>query len=390
MFAPPTNLRRFLERHLGIIDHLLKDIEAVREDIRTLGNDDNQRMLAHWLRYADEDADYHLVHSADHFANYRLNRFELNWLRDSLHSPIVHGTSFLRFIPQAAKSGHPLSASETGFFRLLERADEGARSYGFDPEDPATKSDPDFQGAKALCSALQRLFAIYETIHDLQTEIAGHIDATLEVHNSLDPHKWRPEHKPVETLWHATIFADEIAQEGFLSRKPKDRKGLGNFGNQETISLTVERETAESIVDCFLDVWDIGNGLVHPADILQLIREEQLDIDLRPHSGLIDETTLRSPLDAMKLYRLYLAYTTTRINPVFVNPDELLDAVSKIPRESIGLVACETRLDEKAEFVLGEAEFRVTVDHVISVRRLAHERSSTPLSKPTATSLTIA
>jgi hypothetical protein len=365
IITPPTNLRRYLETRRAQISTIIDKAASVREQVLTLSTSENQRLLTSWLRYADDDA-AHWVHSSDHFAGYRFDRMELVWLERSLDAALLHGPTFLHYIPQAAESGNPLDASETTFFSILEQAESGAVQYGFEPGTPETDADPDYLGAMALADALISLHKLISEAFTAKADIAARIRVLVDLRNMLDPQKWRPEHQPVETLWHASIYAGEIGQTGFLREKPEYRKGMGNFGSQATISLTAERDIAVSIADCLVDAWDIAHGHITPQDVLTRISDEQLDVSLQSHFGRIDPETLTSPLDAMKLFRIYLAHTTSRENPVFVNPDELLDALKGTNRENIGIVECQTRLDDQAEFLVGEAEFRVSVDHVIN------------------------
>jgi hypothetical protein len=382
IITPPTNLRRYLEARRAQIANIIEKAVSVREQVLTLSTPENQRLLANWLRYSDDDAS-HWAHSSDHFAGYRFDRMELAWLERSLDAALLHGPTFLHYIPKSAESGNPLDASETTFFSILEQAESGAIQYGFEPGTPETDGDPDYLGAMALADALRSLHSLTSEAFTAKADIAARIGVLVHLRNMLDPHKWRPEHRPVETLWHASIYAGEIGRTGFLREKPAYRKGMGNFGSQATISLTAERDIAISIADCLADAWDIAHGHIKPQDILTRISDEKLDVSLQSHFGRIDPETLTSPLDAMKLFRIYLAHTTSRENPVLVNPDELLDALKDTNREDIGIVECQTRLDDEAEFLVGEAEFRVSVDHVINATfDTSYERMAAPL-RPT-------
>jgi hypothetical protein len=382
IITPPTNLRRYIETRRAQISKIAEQSVSVREQVLTLSTSENQRLLASWLRYTDDDA-AHWAHSSDHFAGYRFDRLDLAWLSSSLDAALQHGSTFLHYIPTAAESGRPLDPSEAAFFAILEHTRNCAVQYGFVPGTPDTGTDPDYVGALALADALSSLHNLMNEAFAVKADIKTRIEAVVDLRNMLDPHKWRPAHQSVETLWHASIYAGEIGRSGFLREKPAHRKGMGNFGSQATISLTAEREIATSIADCLTDAWDIAHGLVTPQAILALIRSENLDISLQSHFGHIDPETLTSSLDAMKLFHIYLAHTQSRDNPSFVNPDELLEALTSANREDIGIVECQTRIDEQAEFLVGEAEFRVSVDHVIGARfDTGYKRSAMPLVKP--------
>ncbi len=380
IITPPTNLRRYLETRRDQLTAIIDKSEDARAKVALYSTDDNQRLLQKWLRYIDDDAS-HWAHSSSHFSEYRFEKMELRWLRDNIDSALTHGPTLLHYIPTAAEAGRPLDDSEKAFFATLHRASEGAMEYGFEPGTPETEDDPDYQGAMALAGSLTSLHALMDEALSIKADAAARIGTLVHLRNRLDPHKWRPAHEPVETLWHASLYAGEIDRTGFLREKPKTRKGMGNFGSQATISLTAERDIAVSIADCLTDAWDIAHGLLTPADILTRIGEEKLEINFQSHFGNVDLNALTTPLDAMKLFRLYLAFTTTRENPVFVNPEELLEALSSTNRDDIGIVACETRIDDAAEFLVGEAEFRVSVDHIVETRMdRSYQRVAAPIT----------
>lgn len=379
LITPPTNLSRYLTVSRDRLKELATKLTDVSARVTELGTDDNQRLLSSWIRYVDGESEYDLVHSCDHFADYRVRRMEIDWLLGTIDSALTYGTSFLHYIPKAADSGTPLTPGEAQLFELMGNAKDGARIYGFDPDHADDFSDPDCQGALDLAKAMLEFGQVYQEVFALKRDLIGRVGAAVEIRAVLDPHKWRPQHESVETLWHATLYADDIAQNGFRPSKPDARKGMGNFGTQSTISLTAEREIAEAIVDCLTDAWDIAHGFVTPADILARIDEEKLDINFRSHFGITGLDELKSPEDGIKLLRLYLAFTKARDNPVFVNPDELLQTLTATSRDAIGIVACTTRIDDAAEFIAGEAEFRVTPDHVVSVAREPYHRTAPPL-----------
>jgi hypothetical protein len=367
LITPPTDLGSYLREKLAEIERLAAIAEACRPVVEANAGRGG-RMLRHWLSGVDRESDYdHYADNAEWFARTAINRLELEHVAYSIRSALQYGREFLGYVVSACERERPLDEVETRFLRSLPNAPEGARLYGYEDGDAANLEDEEYVAASALAANLSALSEVHLSAPALLDEIGARVGATIRVVNMLDGHKWRPEYGEVETVWHASLYAARIGAEGFSATRPAERKGLGSYGALPTISTTCERRIAEDAARCFSDAWDIAHGVTSPGDILGWIAEEGLKIDLRPHFGDVCPETLSTPLDGIKLYRLYLYFTKTRGNPVVANPEELLEAALSVERHEIGVVACEVALDDACEFLVGEAEFRVTPRHVRAV-----------------------
>lgn len=316
------------------------------------------------------------------FATYSIRHLQIEDLKFATESAAKKPGDFARYVHSFAQNVRHLRDEEQFFLSLMARFDEGAAQYGFVTGDPANEEDPEFVAARNLAKALSDLAKLHEEARLVLPEITTRIGHWIDLSNSLSPHKWKPPFEPVETLWHATLYATDICKYGFSSERPIDRKGLGAFGTLNTISMTAEVDLALDAANMFHTAWHIAHGNITARDILDAMREEGIDTtyDFRSHFGSQDIETLSDPADAMKMLRLYLYASERQSNPVFVNPDELLDALLSIDIDQIGLVACDVGLYDTTEYLHGEAEFRVTPSQVISVKRGEMEITGLPFA----------
>lgn len=107
------------------------------------------------------------------------------------------------------------------------------------------------------------------------------------------------------------------------------------------------------------------DGLLRDAGTAKLI--SQLIGDRRRVKKL-DE--LSGPEETVKLYRVYLALSKIRTDPVFTYIEETMEMMKTREESDIGILACDVRLDQSDEYLDGEAEFRVPADRVSKIKRV--------------------
>ncbi len=176
--------------------------------------------------------------------------------------------------------------------------------------------------------------------------------------------QYRPPHNEIETLYHATAFVTEILRDGFAAEKPTDRKGVGNFGSQNTISFTHEIETARTIMRSFKEIWMIVHGQLKARQLWEWIDNEGLTDKVKKAWGG-SKIELKSINDIVKLYRYWLSFTKLRQNPVLVNIDDLSEMMKSRSIKNIGVIACDVKLESSHSYHVGESEFRVPASSVI-------------------------
>ncbi len=390
--TPPSNIRRYmsnLHETLGRWEKTAQSALSVFERNAAAGED----LLRHITRQLDhEHGTETYALETKWFANYSIRHLQIEDLKFATESATKKPADFTRYVHSFVQNVRFLRDDERLFLSLMRRFDEGASEYGFVQGDPANDADPEFVAARNLARALASLADLHDEAQAVLTEVTVRIGHWIDLSNSLSPHKWKPPFEPVETLWHASLYAKDICENGFQLERPRNRKGLGAFGVLNTISMTSEPDLALDAANMFHTAWHVAHGHISAQDILEAMREEGIGntFDFRTHFGPQDVATLSDPADAMKMLRLYLYASDRQANPVFVNPDELLEALLTIDIDQIGLIGCEVTLNEATEYLHGEAEFRVTPDQVLQVRRAEIEVTGLPFAvdltenKPTA------
>lgn len=187
--------------------------------------------------------------------------------------------------------------------------------------------------------------------------------------SAFNPGEYRPKHDEVETLWHTTIYANEIAQQGFQKEMPKGRQGLGSYGTMEGISFTHSKIHAIEIQRALRELSMVVNGSLNARQILSWIKHEGIDLDQvkRMMDGKSIDDTIESNI---KLYNVYLWTTEIRNNPVFANIDKLADVLQGIRPSDIGIIQANINMSKVKEYKKAENEFLVPVDAILKVKRI--------------------
>lgn len=370
IIVPPTNLGKFLRELQKTTGEIAEQIATARDLIEQ--NQGGERLLQQLTRYMEGGTDLSgYAFDTRWFVNIAVRRLQLGEIEQSIKDTFEFGVNFVTYVQNWTGYAEDINVEEQKFLSVMNTFDAAAEQYGFTPDDPANEQDDEYVAARHLASALSLLGDAFTTARNNFPKAHKTLASWSSLRNSLDPHKWRPKHREVETLWHASLFAQSLGEIGFSSERPTERKGLGAFGTLNTISVTAEKDVALEAAQTFLTVWDIAHRVVTASDILQTMSAEGLSdhYDFRPHFGDKEVSTLTEPLDVLNLFRLYLYATKEHSNPVFVNLEDLITAAAMVKREDIGVVECVTRLSDDVEFFHGEAEFRVLPDHIASVKR---------------------
>lgn len=376
----PHHLGTFVKRRIADLSALVNEFEQIKAIV--VSHEDSERMLRDFLRYGSDYDDaandvYYLMDIANRFDRY----LPLANLREALDNYVKYGSTFLRYVMSTFESVDQIDASALVVFSILGAADKGAQDYGYKPGD----DDPEYRDAMDLRDALVRLsvalrrgYALVATIQSKLGEVAN-IGAAGE--------KYRPKHAEVEPLYHATAFATEILRDGFEAEPPVNRRGLGNYGKQQTISFTHSLKIAQDLMRALKDVWMIAHGQVTAKQIISWMKHEGIDLAKAESSlGLSVETgddplfgkrhrlkrlsEVTGPEETAKLYRIYLAYSKLRTDPFFTYIEETLAMMKNRDIKDIAILSCEVRLKPEDEYLWGESEFRLPADRVISVKKV--------------------
>lgn len=374
MKGPPSNPKKYLETAAGRIEALsARGVEAVRR-VRA-GGEDAERLLCQFLRYGGaEPEEAARVFSAHRTVEKRIfgdmHGYSLDSVLSDIRSVLRFGVDHVRYLVASAKAMTAPQPHAAALFSVLDAAEAGAAAYGYRPGDPGNMEDGEYVSAMSLLDGLREAASVAAETEALLVDLSDRIGALAEARaHAMFGRAWRPPHEPEETLWHASVHAREISENGFDTVKPAGRRGLGAFGYLPGISFTYEKELAENIASELRCLWDIAHGRTTAADLAALIREEGIDAkcDLRRLVGTDRLEELSSSEDAVKLYRVYLAMSETKDNPVFADMEEMAARMKGVDRDSIGVLECAVELRGDEEYVFAECEFRVAPDRVRSV-----------------------
>jgi hypothetical protein len=173
-------------------------------------------------------------------------------------------------------------------------------------------------------------------IEALEQDIKTKLGVVQAIRGTYDVEKFRPEHNENETLYHATAYVPEILRDGFQAEPPEDRRGLGNYGRVVTISFTHDLEIARNIMRSLKEMWMIAHG----------------------------------ELTGSALYRYWLAHSKLRSDPMMTSPEQVIEMMTNRDLTDIGVLACDVRLEPDDRYLIGEAEFRLPPDRVLSVKQV--------------------
>lgn len=358
----PRDLRAFLNLRIKLLDHLIPEVERAVQFIKNGGSRDGERTLEYCLRYVDRDA-----YLPDAYYIDLVKRYELQALRDNLSSVATYGArDFMQYAIGTLEHIKPMDDEPRQALAALRNIEQGFRDYGYEPGTPATDDDEEYRDARALANAYLLIANALPKVEALLDGIKPVLmDYKKRQQFAYDPDKYRPDHEAVETLYHASLFAAEIAAEGFKAEKPIERQGVGNYGAQNEISFTHDLRIAQDIMRALREMWMIMHGKLTRREIIGWMNHEGIDVARAEGLYMRSREPKDTPEQTVRLYRAYLGYTKLRADPVFVNVDDLLPLLADRPYKSIGIVSCEVRLDGEERYLQGEAEFRVPASRVV-------------------------
>jgi hypothetical protein len=184
-------------------------------------------------------------------------------------------------------------------------------------------------------------------------------------------HQYQPETEEVETLWHATAYAAEIAQSGFEAEGRGARRGVGTYGEFNGISFTHDLKIAHDISRSLKELTLIANGQVTRRHLLGWMEAE--GIEPQKAASVYGQEVLTSddPASVGNLYRVYLAYSPLRVDPVFANVPEVIEQLKGRKPQDVGIIQAEVNMRTPGiKHQTGESEWITPPEAVKSYKRL--------------------
>lgn len=190
-----------------------------------------------------------------------------------------------------------------------------------------------------------------------------------------DP-KWKPKAEKIETLYHASINAAHIYQHGFDQKVP-DTSGLGGSqqheGNKAGISFTADLYIAKEIMRTLKEAVMIAHGQIKLRHILEWAEREGGSIQESLLKSIkLDKYTDEKPGDVMHVYRLYLAHSRKRYDPLFFGDmHSLMQRFKSVNPRNIGVLVAKVNIEDPDVLYLNSMyEYRVPVSAVVSIEKL--------------------
>ena len=364
----------------------IKDIDAIealfqninKRNDKWLDNDDVYAYRDMWKevdRYQNVDIDYLTRNSFGGFSRNVLERMRdnLTYMSELLRGDDKSDISFLMKVISWLVSNKDDIEKLASLYAEYSDRHEGLltelQERGYNREE--------YDGYPEELEAIDAFHATLDDLNKLHAPIQRIADAVPKYQVILDKRAaaYNNEYLPtdmqkVETLWHTTIHADEIAHQGFQSEKPSGRQGVGMYGDQSGISMTYDRKIAIDIMRGLREFSMIANNQVTARQILGWFNSEGIDLE-RVRSmmdGIPFEETVKSKT---KMYNVYLWLTGIRSNPVFANVDELVEKLVGVNPKDIGIIQAEVDTTKDMTSKPAESELVVSPSAVLSTKRVA-------------------
>ena len=385
--TPPRNTRKFFEELLASMKKLSGEAQRLTKDYESL---------------PQEDVDY-VLQSGGHFP-------EWLWDVDSILKTLTlkerNGGSKLRlesnidyflnfaegFQEQLKVVGYLLREleywkgegwTERYLTSSLEPVDsarvEERAGYAFEDPRQIKKIVGVVEGVQKLVGEFQQVFTLAEgTLEAISFTMGNQYEAQYD---RAKAKPYRTEGDAVETLYHATVNADDLAANGFSTGPLEGALGLGGSlgikGHEakgDAVSFTTSLEEAEDIAETLKEVSRIGRGELTIEDLRQRAEKdgvlEKVDASSLGKHGELDPKNLE---DVFYYYKTYLALSPKAYDPLFFGvAEDFAEQLGKIPERDIGVVEAQVDLDAAPyEYLRAMYEVRALPEVIQSVKRVS-------------------
>ena len=176
-----------------------------------------------------------------------------------------------------------------------------------------------------------------------------------------------------ETLYHATVNAENIFSKGFTT-SPIKTEGIGGSttikSGKQGISFTADLYIAKEVARCLKEAIMIANGNINGFNILEWADDKDYILkSVKEIHG--QDLNLSDPVDSFNVYRTYLAFGK-RYDPFFFgNAENMINVFKTKSPEDVGIIAAKVNMrDPNILYLSGMLEYRVPPEAVISIEKL--------------------
>jgi hypothetical protein len=145
-----------------------------------------------------------------------------------------------------------------------------------------------------------------------------------------------------------------------------ERRGADAFGGiEQTISFTHDLNIARDISRALKEIIMIANGQLKAHQILRWFESEGIDIERVRGLAQGDLT------NSIRLYKVYLALSGLRDDPLFINLEENLPSFKGRNPRDVGVIKAKVNMRHPdIEYLSSMAEFQVPPKAILSVERV--------------------
>jgi hypothetical protein len=186
-----------------------------------------------------------------------------------------------------------------------------------------------------------------------------------------------------ETVYHASIDAKTLYENGFQADYSGPQRGLGG-GDSSKISVTLDFYIAQNIARAFKIISMICQKKINPNELYRQIKQDVGNNwnDLIQHFNTKKTAHDFPPKSIPQLLEFYLGsmwFTSddnikhyVSRNPVFWSADgeELYNRFKDVDYRTIGIIKMKVRVDQNERFQHAEAELNITPEQIISIDQL--------------------
>jgi len=199
----------------------------------------------------------------------------------------------------------------------------------------------------------------------------------ISYHKNSTGKELLPSHQPVEILYHATPFVQQILKEGFKTKSelPK-QQGLGgstqmnNDPSSEGIAFTGDINIARAIVRSLIDAINIAQGRMTISDVAKLMQAEMNPQEFKKWAGTLEKA--REFADKRQFifqtYRSFLMNSKKRYDPTFFGVN--ISNFEHMNVSNVGIIAAKVDMTKIKKYLTSMEEFRVPKDAILNIRNV--------------------
>lgn len=215
----------------------------------------------------------------------------------------------------------------------------------------------------SMLDILEEVIPAYERVLETPEKFQVILDKRAAFFRGQAQHV--PETEDVEELYHASAYASELVQQGFRLGGRGERRGADAFGGiEKTISFTHDLNIARDISRALKEIIMIANGQLKAHQILRWFESEGIDIERVRGLAQGDLT------NTIRLYKVYLALSGMRDDPLFINLEENLPSFKGRDPRNVGVIKAQVNMRHpNINYLSSMAEFQVPPEAILSIER---------------------